>query len=166
MKLKIILFLCFHFSLGFAQNPYWRNTNGPTNHSIFTIVGGASDNILSRDDESLLRSTNSGISWERIEMFTTSNIVYKENMAFLGNRNEIFKSTDFGLTWNSVFSFTPVTGAEKFFSSLCVTIEGDILAGIFGGGILRSANNGDNWVPSDSGMVNNSITTMLADEEN
>ncbi len=164
------MILLFLFGEEIAQTPFWRNTNGPNFHTIYAIVCDSVNNILAYDDQSLLRSTDAGLSWEREPVHSTSTIVIKGSSVFLGNGTDILKSTDLGKTWQQVFTLGPITGTEIYFSSFCITAGGDIIAGLYEenghGGIFRSTNDGENWTSSDSGHVNISIVTMHIDGRN
>ncbi|MEN8193759.1 MAG: protein kinase [Bacteroidota bacterium] len=99
----------------------------------------------------VLRSTNKGSKWERVESFDNNNLfdikTINENIGFIvGNNGTIFKSSDKGLHWEKINVET-----EKYLKD--ISFSGDEVGIIVGGGgtIIRTEDGGENWIVINSG---------------
>ncbi len=113
-------------------------------------------------NQELYTSTNSGDEWNIYsrQVFDPNNepildFTIKDNLIYALTPGMIFKSTDFGLTYNYTHSFAfPVTG-------ICVKNTANIF--LYGNTINKTTNEGINWTSQSSGIpptdVINKMTT-------
>ncbi len=164
MKTVLVFFLFLLFNVGFTQTPFWRDTNGPYCGNILFVASDSGNYILGSDYNSVLRSSNGGNSWERVLAPASSSFVISDNLAFSAAAGSIYRSTDDGLTWTNVYSFSSLY-QDSYFNSLCITSERYILANIYGGGILLSTDAGDTW-SFCKGRPSYSIRVLASDDHN
>ncbi|MGB9697702.1 MAG: T9SS type A sorting domain-containing protein [Ignavibacteria bacterium] len=114
----------------------------------------------------LFRSTNGGVSWEKITYFTTNEIysmvVTADNRLFVSTLNTIWVSTDNGLNWNTSAGGLP----NSTYSNLCVAPNSFIYASTYPTGVVRSTDGGANWTAVNSGLPGNSIGALIATANN
>lgn len=100
------------------------------------------------EDDGLYKSTNEGLDWFKSGMdpFVFTGLALRGNDIFATQSvtDGVFRSTDDGFSW------TQIMGGFTTFAPTCLAIggAGTIFVGIFEGSILRSTNNGTNWVGS------------------
>jgi hypothetical protein len=100
------------------------------------------------EDDGLYKSTNEGTSWFKSGMdpFVFTGLAVRGNDLFATQAvtDGVFRSTDDGFSW------TQIMGGFTTFSPTCLAIggAGTIFVGIYEGSILRSTNNGTNWLGS------------------
>ncbi len=103
----------------------------------------------------LFKSTNKGDNWELVSTAPANlDILFVSKNGYLyGGRSSIqpdflFRSTDDGLTWNSV--------GQSVFTNRIADIEENQLGHLFvsspGLGVFRSTDNGDSWLAINSGF--------------
>jgi len=69
----------------------------------------------------------------------------------------IFKSTNNGLSWNSINNGLTVLNVKKIY------ISGNIIyAGVYSGGVFRSTDNGNNWIQVNSGIENRTVEALIS----
>lgn len=91
---------------------------------------------------SILRTTNRGVEWTALQVFTYSpalSLSAAENFVYYTNRYGVYKSTDFGDTWNTVNSEMGDAYAIKFPNSLTGYIGRN-------NNIYKTINGGVSWV--------------------
>lgn len=174
MRTKFLILFFLINAAPFSQELHWTSLNGP----LGGIVGGldidSSENIFagvypfSNGYTGLYKSTNNGISWNKIasqfaDFHVYSLFITKKNTIWVGTDgwgpNRLYCSTDDGLTWESK--------SNGYNSAECWAIgesnNGILFAGDADmGNLFRSTNNGDNWVHS----ANISPLTFTVDSSN
>jgi len=124
--------------------------------SLSIFQNGPDENIIAgTPDYGVFISTNNGDLWQESNNGLTDLYIYKTlknnaNELFLGTRNGVFKSTDFGLNWvqsgitnESVYSLT-VNNANDIFSGTRI-------------GNFRSVDNGSSWNLINNGFISGPI---------
>lgn len=101
----------------------------------------------------IFRSTDYGISWEKVKTLDKPDGTYRNNeilglmggtdgLAYLITSNaQFWRSEDKGMTWKWVAQLGGVTGKPSFSYSICVTAKGTVLV-TSGFSIYRSADHG------------------------
>ncbi|MBI5325050.1 MAG: T9SS type A sorting domain-containing protein [Ignavibacteriae bacterium] len=109
------------------------------------------------------RSTNMGGSWSTIVNKTVprsmvwSFALIGSNLYHGNSLNGVYKSTDFGLTWNAVNNGLTNTNVR------CLTANGtNLFAGTQGGGVYLSTNDGANWSQVNTGLPNLNVNCLTA----
>ena len=115
----------------------------------------------------IYRSTDIGISWQKVSDYNVGTDVYSiivtlNNDIFAGTDAHIFHSTDNGNTWSESDSGVFVTGVIW---SIVLNSSGDILVGDGGGfftgpgSVYRSSDNGISWIQTS--ITNRSSNDIL-----
>jgi ligand-binding sensor domain-containing protein len=131
----------------------WTQRNdGITDFSLESIATTSSSTVfVGTFNGAVFRSTNNGDSWFPTQMVGYSNwpitaiAIDNAGRVFATaaqNGGWVYRSTDNGYTWNSVFH------ANDFATALAVDSSGTLLVGLNGGGIYRSTDGGNSWSPS------------------
>ncbi|MCK6462826.1 MAG: T9SS type A sorting domain-containing protein [Candidatus Pacebacteria bacterium] len=122
----------------------------------------AHDNIYISAESGVIRSTNSGNSWNRLNFdvspyFVSSIEINSDMTIFLGtSTGQIYRSTNDGVTWINI---TPI-GTNGFVNTMAGAGGDKIYAGI-GSFLYYSQDNGNNWIELDVG-VNGTIRSLAA----
>jgi photosystem II stability/assembly factor-like uncharacterized protein len=82
---------------------------------------------------------------------------------YLGTTNGIFVSTDDGVTWKRKNADLNHAIVRNIVSLPSVSGTPLLFAGIFGGGIMRSADNGKTWSLANNGMSSPYVVSLAAD---
>jgi photosystem II stability/assembly factor-like uncharacterized protein len=137
--------------------------NGLTDLSITSLFVDKGSNLYAGTESgSAFRSSDQGESWIQIGPIASQVndiIIDENNIIFAGTENEVYRSTDLGLSWE--YSSNGITSAG--INSLAYNINGDIWAGAdsYNGGIFRSTDKGNTW---ESGGINTIISSILCDD--
>jgi photosystem II stability/assembly factor-like uncharacterized protein len=119
--------------------------------------------LLYDDFRSLYCSIDSGTTWSRkfsSRQNINSILVNNVNDVFIGlDTKGIFKSTDYGNSWNTVNNGLIDTSIK----SLSINSQGNIFAGTNNAGIFISTNNGINWTNINSGLTSLGVNTIALD---
>ncbi len=107
----------------------------------------------------IFRSSDNGGNWTAVNNGLTELDIltlYKKNdIIYAGTSSGLFLTTDLGTNWSAL-------GLE-YKSVMSLLIQNDtIYAGTNSNGIYRSANNGQNWIAVNNGLVSNIIATLAA----
>ena len=141
----------FFISNDSAQTWETRNTGFENIFSLpvitqFLIKGSAW--FAGTEDDGLYKSTNEGLGWFKAGMdpFPFTGLALRSNDIFATQTvaDGVFRSTDDGFSWIQIMSgFTTLAP-----TCLAIGGAGTIFVGIYEGSVLRSTNNGTNWVGS------------------
>lgn len=126
------------------------------------VAAAAIDNviIIGTTKDSLFRSTDYGVSWQRVAIsqtgqarfFTASSTV----VAMVTSMNKMFKSEDKGITWTEVLA--PFSTAH--WSSALISGQ-SIYAGFAEGGVMRSTDLGSSWSNAYNGLPRSAVTGIV-----
>jgi photosystem II stability/assembly factor-like uncharacterized protein len=138
-----ILLCSAHFTS--AQN-FWLQTNGPFGGTtINTICCAENGNIYAGTNGlGIFQTADQGNSWIKFGQAPAMAYTIVTNHLgdiFAGTTSGIYRSMDFGDTWEHLTGETSALGIR----SLMVNQGGDIFAGSEANGIYRSTDNGNNW---------------------
>lgn len=112
----------------------------------------------------VLRSTDNGESWTEANNGLTDSEVFSIGIApngdiFAGTATKTFRSMDEGESWLVVpgLPFVPGTFASSPDST------GMFYAGMSGSGVFQSTDNGENWIPMNTGIINTTVKVIASD---
>lgn len=111
----------------------------------------------------VFRTTNGGTSWTatalnnrsiiRVMSFTGQTIFATDGLV-------VFRSTNSGVTWDSVYGSSPGGGGIR--TGTVNRLTGSIFLSDFARGIMRSTNNGVSWSGANSGLADSIAVDALA----
>lgn len=155
-RLLVLSFLVFSPTSALAQTSFWEFVGGIGGLNSTTLCFDSSGAILVSGIPYISRSTDQGLSWDRIAtgVAPTAMCLGSSGVLLGGSDNGIDRSTDGGLTWKP----TQTTGMIK---SIVRAPSGQLYAGGFGASILRSTNNGTSWVQVASGLTTSSFSSVV-----
>lgn len=163
-KYKLIfLLILIAFSDNYSQD-FWERISGLDGLTIFSLAINSSGDIFAGADTSygVFRSTDNGNSWTSgLDTLQINGIVIKSNGEILVSTLDyllgggVFHSTDNGDNWTNL----GYTGAT---TTISMNSVGDIFAGTFGNGIVRSTDDGATWDVMNVGLPANSQISALA----
>lgn len=141
----IVVYLLFTGNL-FSQ---WVEVNLPQSYPVFNDVKFLNKQIglIVGDRGTILRTTNSGLSWNLISSNSTKKInnlfVHSANVYASGDSGLLLRSTNMGLNWNAISFPHNIDLYSVFFR--------DSLNGFVAGesSILKTTNGGSSWIRSD-----------------
>jgi photosystem II stability/assembly factor-like uncharacterized protein len=101
----------------------------------------------------ILKTTNSGLSWERVNIPEVSNVALNDiyfrdslNGWFCGEYGKLFKTNNGGITWDSI----PTATSKNFYSLCFPTVQNGYVS--MEGEVLATKDNGQTWVVQDCGV--------------
>ena len=162
MKMKYLftfLILTYLLSAKFYQaDAQWKELNSDTNENL-TGVAVIDSNIAIAvgDSGTILRTTDSGNSWQKIDLGITNNLnaitsgnpIYSvRNSVIIAGDNLILKSTDSGKNWEMINGFYNYTTISQGFTTPLVSVfspDSSIILGTYEGRIAYTFDNGQTW---------------------
>jgi photosystem II stability/assembly factor-like uncharacterized protein len=154
--LSTILFTCM-LTLFFVRTVHtqWVQTNGPYSEDVYYLAASGA-NLIAATSSRMLRSTNSGTSWDTTGVPSPNQILGTGTELFAATPEGVFLSTDSGTSWTPVNSGLTILDVRAL-----ATIGPNFFAGCFGG-VFVSTNNGASWAAADSGLTNSWELTVLS----
>jgi len=147
LLLPLLLSAILHLS--FAQSNFWEQTSGPRSSYVTSLVIKSDETVFAGTERGILRSTDGGDNWE---ITTLSNVnvhaavITPNGYVFAGvDGAAVFRSTDNGLSWESVNINTQVP--TRSIISLACNSTGELVAATDAAqpGVYRSNDYGDHW---------------------
>ncbi len=129
---------------------FWNNmavsaiAYDPTDTDIFYVgTGEAYGNADAIGGDGIWKTTDGGVTWAQLANTTSfSNItkikVLADGTVLAGTRSRLRRSTDEGVSWS--------TASNTDVASMSIANNGDVYIGGFYGDIIKSTNNGANWI--------------------
>jgi len=124
---------------------------------------------ISVDSLEILRSTDKGMSWDRISAYINEigpdyspPVILKcspHDDLFLSVKNKIYKSSNNGEGWNLLSEGL----SDSAITCLAINATGDVFAGTSGDGVYRLQYNGNSWAKVISGLTNLFINCLAID---
>jgi photosystem II stability/assembly factor-like uncharacterized protein len=154
--IRLKLFFLFLTAISINATAQWQPTNGPYGANIRCLSKNGIDVFAGTSNGGIYFSDNSGASWSKrntgLGAYTVYSILINGSELFAGASTGLYKSIDYGITWNQAGTGFP-SGTSI---ALCMALQGSIvLAGTNGQGIYRSTDNGLTWNLSNSGLPTN-----------
>lgn len=151
------------------DNFIWRSTDDGMSWDVveqFALTGissfaKAGTKLLGAATTGIMTSTDNGGSWD-FSAFSNGAYSFSSNgsLIYLGSRDKVFKSTDFGGTW---IDFS--TGLGKGGIQALLFDGTNLFAGTpaDAAGVYRSTNGGTNWSPAAAGLaIGKTIRSLIS----
>ena len=151
--MKNFLFLSsFFFTVLFLSpietSAQWIHTNAPSDR-ILALVSYGSD--LFAGNGSVFLSTNNGNDWDTVNFGLPSSLVNSfaiiDTNLFVGTSDGVYRSTNNGTSWAAAYS-----GMRNSFTITLTASGKNLYAGIGGGGVCLSTDNGASWTEISSNL--------------
>jgi len=161
-------FWSFCILLSFSSQAQWTQYSGISIDNIEAVRPWDSNVIYASQPEKMLRSTDAGLTWVTLPIVNSSGTVYfgvnfydfevlspgvivAVGILSLGNNEIILKSSDYGVTWQTVSSYSSgawprVQNAVTFVSANTGFTVGS------NGRMLKTSNGGATWSALSSGV--------------
>ncbi len=160
--------------VGMENGGVYRSTDNGNNWSrlglagmtIRDIIETGSGFIIALTDSGLYRTTDNGLNWSNTYSGRVQSIAMSPNgQVFLVYFNSIAvgeygikRSTDEGATWESVNNDLPDLGRGT--TKIAISPVGTIFVSTEYGLLVKSTNNGQNWIQINKSQIGNYILTM------
>ena len=142
--------------------PQWTRASGPQGGQVHEIFATSKGDLFTISSTGIYRMTADATGWMLIndsvpidEYAERIPMAEREGILYVVSSDEIFASTDAGLTWNSV-GIRPNGTAI----GLIITDEAFYLA--MKDKVYRSTDSGKQWHPFNNGLTDREITAMVA----
>lgn len=119
----------------------WTRLEGISPTRLWYLSGA----YYASDAENLYRSSNNGMSWQRMPLPSTSSYMVERNSVglYAANQSEVFKSVDNGITWNQVADFGDSVAVLNFVAR--DSSVGIVAFGPAGPGVMLSDDDCRTW---------------------
>lgn len=165
-----IISLIFVLLTVFSTSAQWMQFSGISADNVKAVRPWNSDVIYASQPEKMLRSTDAGLTWASLPIVNSSGNLYlgatfydfevlspgviiAVGISFLGNDEVIYKSSDYGLTWQVVNLYSSGTWPRIQNAITFVSATTGFTVGT-NGRILRTTNAGASWSNVSSGVTN------------
>ena len=146
-------------------NSWTAVNNGFSVLVLYALVINASGHIFAGTYDGVFRSTNNGDSWTEVItglpnfLVVSSLAINSSGHIFAGVSGGVFRSTNNGDSWtavnNGLADFDVNTLAINASGHIFVGTAGTYVGGVFQfGGVYRSTDDGNSWMPVNSGLPN------------
>ena len=148
------------------------NSSGLPTVFIVHSFAVSSSNLFAGTSDGIFLSTNDGTSWTAVDSGLTNTsitaLISSGTNLFVGTAGGgVFLSTNNGESWIGVSSGLPKYPPQywlesqtyRSISALAVS-DTNLFAGVDGGGVFLSTNNGTNWTQADSGLTNTYVIAL------
>lgn len=143
--------------------------NGLENTDLISIVISSSGKIYAGDySKGVYCSDDNGESWTNyLGSYPTLRVNDMGNnvseIVYAGTNEGLLRTTDYGITWQP---FNQGLNDYAFISSMAIDDAAYFYAGLGGGGLARSTNNGDNWEKIECELSNIQINCFFPAQNN
>ena len=133
-----------------------------TMNVVSLTISGTNLYAIAKDlywDLTLLRTTNSGISWSKVARLPAGSwqFVVKESNVFAANDLGVYRTNDVEGNWTQVNS-----GLEYVHSIVQLVVSGPDLLAATDAGVYRTTNDGANWTELNSAWRSTSVSALIA----
>lgn len=147
----------------------WRNPDQVITYSIVSgiAVQNNGDIYFTCSPEGVFRSTDNGDTWDQmnngiVDQKLYAVAVHQNGEVYVASTNSIYRSTDKGQSWTLTTDTATFPRGSGPITSLVVSIQGNILAGIDKGGVYWSTDNGATWTERAAGLKGTKIYNLLS----
>ncbi len=146
-----------------ARGQIWSQVFGPTGGDVEAIASDRFGHIYAGTDSGAYVSTTNGASWSQINTGLANPEIFCFAVTSAGTilagteGGGIFRSTNFGQTWDSSSAGLP---DSSNILSLASDGHGNLYAGHSRQGVFYSSDDGIHWVARNSGMESQSIFSL------
>lgn len=133
----------------------WQQMNNGLENLNTHCVAVDGTNLFVGTEEGAFISFDNGLNWSPTFTAITgsiANLLFNEAFVYVSSESGIFRSSDDGANWIQVSDIIP--------NSL-ISNGTTLFAGMFGGGVKISSDNGDTWNNSSTGLANSYIYCLL-----
>jgi photosystem II stability/assembly factor-like uncharacterized protein len=137
----------------------WIEKDTGSLHLSLTYMMTSNGVLLGETDAGLYRSTDNGVTWFFIDSLFNNNSIQlagnDKDIFATGNfqRNDIYLSTDHGLTWDDKGSIIPDSATSPNYSvTTLILCDPYLFAKASNNKIYRSADNGTTWIELINGL--------------
>ncbi len=143
---------------GTAYYIYKTTNGGTTFDSTYVFWGYFNDiyfkdsltGLICADGSGMFKTTNGGLNWVQIQLpnggvlgsFEKLNVINNQYVWVVGSDNKVYKSIDFGSSWDSIAT---VLGANECYCSCFSSMNTGWAGGTYGR-LFKSTNGGYNWI--------------------
>lgn len=115
---------------------------------------------------SIYRSTDNGKTWSLLIIRGLNSIaINRVGHIFAGTAIGIMRSTDSGETWTWIRDITNDGNTlNDLANSLALNADGELLAATQERGVWHSTDNGDTWIPVNTGLTDSLVQALAIDE--
>ncbi|MFA6571062.1 MAG: T9SS type A sorting domain-containing protein [Bacteroidota bacterium] len=125
----------------------WTNIKNGLPVSDYQLVAVYKDNYFACCSDSLFRSTNQGVSWQKLNNFPSGQLAnWQTDKLYAISANNLYSSADSGDSWQLLTDSFPQSDITK---NLIYTLSNDLLYNTF-----RSSDGGSSWYNFDNGLPN------------
>ncbi len=145
----------------------------PTNPNI--LLSGTGNNAYP-DGGGVYLTTNGGTSWQAVIHNDNINAVEfalsNPNIAYAGSANAVYRSNNYGQTWNKVSAGEEGWGSPGVRAGFPIDFQVDprnpnrIFANNYGGGNFLSTDGGQNWTVASDGYTGAQVRAIAVDPTN
>ncbi|MFZ1731663.1 MAG: T9SS type A sorting domain-containing protein [Bacteroidota bacterium] len=136
--------------------------SGLANETIRTLYRHSDGRIYAGLQNGMMFSDDNGATWEWSNYSTNNNAfgigITSTGTQYVGGWSGLERSTDQGATFEKV----DLTGFGSRVDEICIGSNDEILVGFYGGGLLRSADNGQTWTMADPLFANSTIDAVVS----
>jgi len=157
---SLVPFLFFVFFTFFQTKCYsqWTSIKDINGGPILCLAQNDSI-VFAGTGDGIFASLDSGQTWEKrnngLNGKFTSTIYIHQNTVFLSNENGIYRTENWGGSWNKLAGGIPNTHVTGF-----AALDNKIFASALNSGVYFSENNGTNWKAYNDSLSNQSITAI------
>ncbi|HEX5003268.1 MAG TPA: T9SS type A sorting domain-containing protein [Bacteroidia bacterium] len=161
MKFRLLILSCLCLLLHSYSQAQWVQTNGPYGGTATCLASSGNTLYIGTSANCVWSTNDNGNSWTRNCPPTSTTVNYVETLcvqdSFLiaGGGGTISRSSDNGNTWN--FMNAPGYGNQ----SCTAVLSNNIFMGTCCG-VIRSTDDGLNWVAVNNGLGNAQVLCLLA----
>jgi photosystem II stability/assembly factor-like uncharacterized protein len=139
-----------------SQN-FWQQTNGPYGGAtVHDFLKYADSTIFIATGEGLIKSTDNGDSWNRINTYNVTCLgTDKLNTVYFGTSGHLKRSTDGGSSWIDI----EVWGAA--ITDFIIPFRDTIYVGSGDNGVFRSLDYGETWEQINNGIEYSAVYEIL-----
>jgi photosystem II stability/assembly factor-like uncharacterized protein len=136
----------------------WIPVNsGLTNLDIRTLIAKGTDLFALTTSGEIFRSTDNGTTWISVLTDYKANAISVSNTDLLAATNfGVYRYADNGTSWTEV-NFNFLTPNSIYIPSDFAVLNNNFFAGCAGGVIVRSTDNGTNWIKDNTGLPNDGV---------
>lgn len=132
----------------------WSLANDLNGNLLIGTIGGK-----------IFRTTDNGTTFEHLNVnmntgFIWSILVNSNGTIFAGTEQGLYSSTNNGASW----SLTSLAGSDV--RAIAKDNNGNLYAGLFGIGIYKSSDNGNNWTLINNGLTSLAVHSIVVNQSN
>lgn len=139
----------------------WTQARGPQGGRVDEIFQSSEGEIFAVSSTGIYKTTKDETEWVLLnntilkDMYFRGPMAERKNILYIVSTDEIFASTDDGVTWNSI-------GSRPRGSVIGFLITDSAFYLVMDDEIFRSTDEGEQWLPFNNGLEDREITTAAS----